>query len=324
MQDRHGRTINYLRVSLTDLCNFRCRYCMPPGGVNKLRHEEILTLEELYAVVKLMVTELGFDKVRVTGGEPLIRRGAPSFLKDLGAIEGIKDLSLTTNAYHLAERAEELKAAGFRRVNISLDTLRADRFAALTGVDGLERVLAGIEAARRVGFAPIKINVVSLRETRDEILDLITFGLEKGVEIRFIELMPIQGGPSDQYLPNERVRDIVAGRHELRPIERGNGKPGEDAHSAAQRYHLGDTGAAFGLISSVTHPFCASCNRIRLRADGYLKPCLASKQSYDLRKFVRPRLRAEELVRYVQEVTQMSKEPTRGDYEIDTMSAFGG
>ncbi len=324
MQDRHGRTINYLRVSLTDLCNFRCRYCMPPGGVHKLRHEEILTLEELYAVVKLMVTELGFDKVRVTGGEPLIRRGAPAFLRNLGAIEGIKDLSLTTNAYHLAERAEELKAAGFKRVNISLDTLKADRFTDLTGMDGLGRVMAGIEAARRVGFSPIKINAVSLRETQDEILDLIAFGLEKDLEIRFIELMPVQGGPSDQYLPNEEVRDIVAGRYELRPIERGNGRPGDDAHSAAQRYHLGDTGTAFGLISSMTHPFCASCNRIRLRADGHLKPCLASKKSHDLRKFVRPELRADELLRFVQDVIQRSKEPTRGDYEIDTMSAFGG
>jgi GTP 3',8-cyclase len=323
MHDAHGREVNYLRVSLTDLCNFRCRYCMSPEGIVKLGHAEILSLEEMFSVVHLMVARMGFNKVRITGGEPLVRRGAMGFMKKIGAIRGIHDLSLTTNGYLLAPVAADLFGAGYRRVNISLDTLRPDRFAAITGIDGLERVLGGIEAARAAGFAPIKINAVGMKETLDEIPDLLDFCMNRNLELRFIELMPVLGAARDQFVPNDQIKAIIADTHELRPaINRG---PGDSAyHAAAELFTLGDSGAAVGFISSMTHPFCSRCNRIRIQADGRLRPCLASTQSFDLRGYLRPTLRADALEAYIRTSVAGSKLPQRGEYEIDTMSSFGG
>jgi len=317
MLDSFGREINYLRLSLTDRCNFRCRYCMPSEGVPKLQHQDMLRLEELFEIVRIFVTRLGFAKVRVTGGEPLVRRGAIPFLKSLHLIPGIRDLSLTTNGFYLAEAAAELHASGFGRVNISLDTLRADRFRKITGVDGLHRVLEGIEAARAAGFAPIKINTVAIPEIMDEVADLVAFGVEKGLQIRFIELMPVRSGASGTYISSDRVREILASRYRLDPLAR-DGDP-----SAAKLYRIDGTEATCGFITSISHPFCDSCNRIRMRADGKLKPCMASSLSHDVMPFVRPELRPEALEAFLRE-SVFYKRRCRGDYEIDAMSAFGG
>lgn len=324
MQDAFGRRINYLRLSLTDRCNFRCKYCMPPEGVVKLRHEDMLRLEELLEVARLMVTHLGFNKVRVTGGEPLIRRGAIEFMKALGRIPGIDDLSLTTNGSRLGPVAAELRAAGFRRVNISLDTLRRDRFIQITRVDGLDRVLRGIEAARDAGLHPIKLNAVAVKENLDEVLDMVAFGIEKGLEVRFIELMPVHGHSGLSFVSNARVKEIVETRYSLMPIGKDGDMRANDPHSAAEVYRIVGTGGTCGFISSISRPFCHLCNRIRLRGDGRLKPCLASSTSFDLMRFVRPEFRHEALVEYLRNVIPRSKRMSHGGYEIDSMSTCGG
>lgn len=319
MQDAFGREINYLRVSLTDRCNFRCRYCMPSEGIAKRPHADMLSLEELFEVVRLFVTRLGFNKVRITGGEPFARRGAVPFMRSLGVLPGVEDLSFTTNAFYLAPIAAELKAAGYRRVNISLDTLRRDRFEEITRVDALEEVLAGIAAARRAGFDPIKLNAVALKETLDEAPDLIAYGLEQGLQVRFIELMPLLGESNGDYVPNARVREEISRRFKLTPLEED-----PNPQSAARLYRIDGTEATCGFISSISHPFCSTCNRIRLRGDGLLKPCLASSASINLMPFIRPELKPEILEAYLRERIPAVKRQSRGDYEIDTMSAFGG
>ena len=240
-------------------------------------------------------------------------------MRSLGLIPGIDDLSFTTNAFYLAPSATELKTAGYRRVNISLDTLRRERFEQITRIDALDRVLAGIAAAQEAGFDPIKLNAVALRATLDEAPDLIAFGLEHGLQVRFIELMPILGGSDDDYVPNERVRAEIGRQFALTPL-------GNDANpeSAARIYRINGTMATCGFISSISHPFCSSCNRIRLRGDGLLKPCLASSASIGLMQYIRPAFKPDELEAFLRETIPAGKRQARGDYEIDSMSAFGG
>ncbi len=324
MKDAFGREINYLRVSVTDRCQFRCVYCLPPQGVKKLRHEDMLTLEELFEVVRLMVTRLGFRKVRVTGGEPLARRGAVAFMKSLHLIQGIEDLALTTNAYELEPVAAELRAAGFKRINISLDTLRPERFQRLTLVDGLDRVLRGIAAARAAGFDVIKINAVALRQTLDEAVDLVAFGVEQGMQVRFIELMPVLGGAREDFVPIDEVRARLEERYTLVPWG-GDGDPrATDPHGAAEVYRIKGTDATCGFIPAITRPFCTGCNRVRLRGDGRLKPCLASRKNVCLMPYVRPELRPDALEAFLRESIPALKMERRGDYEVDSMSGFGG
>jgi GTP 3',8-cyclase len=330
MQDNFGREINYLRLSLTDLCNFRCNYCMPPEGVKKLPHENVLRLEEMLEVVRLMANRLGFTKVRVTGGEPLIRRDMMSFMEGLGQIDAIRDLALTTNAYKLAEMADDLKSAGLNRLNISLDTLRRDRFEHITGVDGIEQVLTGIRAACAVGFKPIKMNVVAMAETLDEACDMVAFGFEHNVEIRFIELMPVIGRSEPTYIPNEVVLQELAKRYDLTPARSNGNAAGLDLHSAAATYRIKTTGtgptleSTCGFISPISHPFCSRCNRIRINASGQIKPCLARNQVYETMPFVRPELQADKLTEFISDVVGRCKRRSAGDYEIDSMSVFGG
>ncbi len=324
LRDAFGRELTYLRLSVTDRCQFRCAYCMPAGGVPKLRHEDMLTLEELFEVVRLLVTRLGFRKVRVTGGEPLARRGALAFMRSLHLIPGIEDLALTTNAFDLAPVAATLRASGFNRINISLDTLRADRFRMITKVDGLERVLQGIEAARSAGFQPIKINTVALEETLDEACDLLAFGIDRGLQVRFIELMPVLGGNSLHFVPASRVREIIATRFHLTPIGANGDARATDPHGAAEVYRIAGTAATCGFISPMTGPFCVLCNRLRLCGDGLIKPCLAGGPSVSVMSFVRPRFRADELEAFLREAIPRLKREKRGDYEIDSMCRFGG
>lgn len=316
--DARGRRVRYLRVSLTDRCNFRCRYCMPPEGIHKLAHAEMLTLEELAEVVRVLVERLGIDKVRVTGGEPLVRKGAPAFFRAAGRIPGIRDLSLTTNAYFLAGLAEEIRAAGVRRINISLDTLRKDRFEQLTRVDGLDQVLRGIAAAQQAGFSPIKINMVIMRDNLDETGAILRFGMERGFQVRFIELMPTHPGNADQFVSAEEARAALGREFRLEPA------PSAGSDCATPLYRIDGTDRLCGFISPVSAPFCLDCDRIRLRGDGQLMPCLSEEQHFDLKPYVRPALQEGELAAFVRHALARSKAEVPRERRIQAMWRIGG
>ena len=336
--DARGRRVRYLRVSLTDRCNFRCRYCMPPEGIHKLAHAEMLTLEELAEVVRVLVERLGITKVRVTGGEPLVRKGAPAFFRAVGLIPGIRDLSLTTNAYFLAGLAGEIRAAGVRRINISLDTLRKDRFEQLTRVDGLDQVLRGIAAAQQAGFSPIKINMVIMRNNLDEAGAILRFGMEHGFQVRFIELMPTHPGNADQFVSAEEARAALGREFRLEPasgdalrVPAAQANPGErqpappaGPNCAARLYRIDGTENLCGFISPVSTPFCLDCDRIRLRGDGQLMPCLSEEQHFDLKPYVRPTLREAELAEFVRAALAHSKAEVPRERRIQAMWRIGG
>ncbi|MBE6913904.1 MAG: GTP 3',8-cyclase MoaA [Ruminococcaceae bacterium] len=276
MKDRYGREIDYLRISLTDLCNLRCIYCMPPEGISKLQRKEILTFEEIIEIVTAAAS-LGITKLRLTGGEPLVRRGVTELIRALRAIPGIRELTLTTNGLLLPEMAQDLKAAGLSRVNISLDTLNAEKYSRITRLGTLDQALNGIRAAQQAGLSPIKINTVLLGGINDdEIPALVDLTREHSVELRFIELMPIgcvvPFGP-EAYIPASTVLERVPA---LQPLE--NARSG-----VAQLYALPNAPGRVGLISPLSCSFCSECNRIRLTADGYLKPCLHSDKEILLR-----------------------------------------
>lgn len=270
--DRFGRKHDYLRISLTDRCNLRCVYCMPAEGMEFTPHENILSYEEITEVVK-MAASLGVSRLRLTGGEPLVRKDVEKLVAMLSAIPGIEDIALTTNGIYLGNKAEALKQAGITRVNISLDTLRPDRFSLITRGGNLNRVLEGLEASCRVGFSPIKLNVVLMKGINDdEIGDFLSMARERPIHIRFIEYMPIghdDDGWRTKYLPLSAVLEKaqVAG-YELVPTDtvKGNG-PSKD-------YQIADGAGSIGLIHPVSDHFCGNCNRLRLTADGRLKPCL--------------------------------------------------
>ncbi|MBR1780620.1 MAG: GTP 3',8-cyclase MoaA [Oscillospiraceae bacterium] len=274
MQDGFQRKITYLRVSLTDLCNLRCRYCMPECGVEKFDHDRVLRFEEVEEIVRMAV-ELGVRKVRLTGGEPLVRRGLPALCAALNAIPGLEELTLTTNAVLLEEQAQALKDAGVRRVNISLDTLNPDKFRDMTRGGDLDRVLRGIAAARAVGMTPIKLNTVLIGGFNDdEIPALVELTRDRDLEVRFIELMPLGPGaafPPSAFLPCTTVLERVP---ELREI---------GSSGVARLYRLPDGRGKVGLITPVSHDFCAECDRLRLTSDGKLKPCLHSDREIPLR-----------------------------------------
>ena len=317
MKDGWGRRIDYLRLSLTDLCNFRCIYCMPPEGIVKLPRESMLRFEEIVEIVRVMTGRLGIRKVRLTGGEPLIRRDIETLVRGLASIDGIEDLAMTTNGYFLASKAEGLRRAGLQRVNVSLDTLDRRRFERITRIDGLPAVLQGLAAARKAHLEPVRINAVSMEETLDEAADLVAFGLEHGYEVRFIELMPTGAGPGGHYVPNARVIEAVSKRFSLTPL-------GPDGPSAARYYAIGDTGARCGFISPVSHPFCSTCNRLRLRGDGRVFPCLADSASYDLMPYVRPRFDADGLETFLRWIVRSRKKASGRADVLRSMYALGG
>lgn len=275
MEDNYARSITYLRVSVTDLCNLRCRYCMPEQGVDKRAHGDILRFEEIEEIVTA-ATELGVRKVRITGGEPLVRPGLPELCGKLSRIPGVEELDVTTNGLLLERDARALKEAGVCRVNISLDTLKPDRFAEMTRGGDLGRVFQGIEAARRAGLTPIKLNTVLVGGfNEDEIPALVELTRHEDLEVRFIELMPLGPGaefPSEAFLPCDTVLDRVP---ELKPLERSQG--------VARLYQLPGARGRVGLISPVSHDFCSRCDRVRLTSDGKLKPCLHSDKEFSLR-----------------------------------------
>ena len=276
MKDRYGREISYLRISLTDLCNLRCVYCMPAEGISKLRHRDILSLEEVTEIAGAAV-ELGIRKIRLTGGEPLVRRGVVELVRKLKALPGLEELALTTNGILLPELARPLKDAGLDRVNISLDTLDAEKYRRLTRLGSLEQALWGIRAAEDAGLSPIKLNAVLIGGVNDdEIPALVALTETKPIELRFIELMPIGDMPDfgpEAYLPAETVLERLP---ELRPVESPRG-------SVARLYALPGAAGRVGLIRPVSCSFCSECSRIRLTADGYLKPCLHSDKEFPLK-----------------------------------------
>jgi cyclic pyranopterin phosphate synthase len=273
MTDTYGREISYLRLSITDLCNLRCVYCMPAAGVAKRRHGEILSLEELTAITEAAV-RCGVRKVRITGGEPLVRNGVAELCRRIGRFEGVRELCMTTNAVLLPKYAAELKAAGVRRLNISLDTLNAEKFRRLSGIGTLRDVEAGIDAAVAAGFEQIKLNTVLIGVNDDEIRPLADFAGRNGFDLRFIELMTMgvcAHWDRSRFVGTDRVLEALP---ELVPC---------GAEGVAGLYAPPGYASRVGLISPITSCFCAACNRIRVTADGRLKPCLHSAMEYRLR-----------------------------------------
>lgn len=282
MVDEFNRNINYLRVSVTDRCNLRCIYCMPEEGISCLRHEDILNYEELCRIIRIS-TEIGIRKVRITGGEPLVRRGIVGFIKSLHSIEYLNDVSMTTNGILLEGFAEGLFNAGMRRINVSLDSLDPDKYRQITRLGDLQVVLRGIEKARNTGFSPIKINVVAIKGFNDdEILDFARLTFDYPFQVRFIELMPLgdAGIESDgRFLSNDTIIKKIEALGRLEYLHRGqNGTDGP-----ADIYRLEGSKGQIGLISAITHNFCSSCNRLRLTADGQLRTCLLTDEETDLR-----------------------------------------
>ena len=283
LTDSFGRTHNNLRISVTDRCNLRCTYCMPEEVVFMDRRE-LLTFEEIAHFLRV-AAPLGIDKIRLTGGEPLMRRELPRLVRLLADVPGIKDVGLTTNGLLLAGQAQALYDAGLRRINISLDTLDSGRFREVSRRDGLEQVLAGIDAARRAGFHPIKINAVSIRGVTDQdVVPLARYARAHGLEMRFIEYMPIGAEAWE--------RSKVYFAHEiLETIEREVGPlvPADDydPRAPAMDFRYTDGGGRVGMIASVSRPFCMSCNRLRLTSDGKLRNCLFALDEVDVKTFLR-------------------------------------
>ena len=274
MRDSFDRDITYLRLSVTDLCDLRCRYCMPAEGVEKKRHEDICSVEELLEIARAAVA-CGVRKVRLTGGEPLVRRGILDICRGVAAVPGVEELCLTTNGVRLPALADGLRSAGVDRLNVSLDTLRPDRFAAMTRLGTLQDVLDGIEAAEAAGFHDLKFDTVLIGGFNDdEIGNFVDLSREHPWEMRFIELMPM--GPcaswdKGRFLPAETILERIPG---LAPIE---------SQGVARRYRLPGAKGTVGLISPVSRGFCAFCRRIRVTADGRLKGCLHSREEISLR-----------------------------------------
>ena len=288
--DTFGRVARDLRVSLTDRCNLRCSYCMPPEGMDWLPSEETLTDDEVVRLVRIGVEQLGIRQVRFTGGEPLLRRGLEGIIAQCSEFQTDEgrtpDLALTTNALGLAKRAQGLKDAGLRRVNISLDSLDPEHFAAITRRDRLGDVLEGIEAAARAGLSPIKVNTLVLRGMNEaDLPDLVDYCLDRGIELRVIEQMPI--GPANTWdrqsiLTADEILHIMGTRHTLSPAQR------EDPHSPAGRWIVdGDPTKLLGVIASVSEPFCGACDRTRLTSDGMVRSCLFSTEETSLRDLLR-------------------------------------
>lgn len=283
--DQENRKINYLRISVTDRCNLRCMYCMPCDENPFIPHSEILSYEEILRLTTLAV-RVGIRKVRLTGGEPLIRRDILDFIRDLGKLDGLEQITLTTNGILLPETAGKLMASGVRRINVSLDSLRPERYAQITRKDMLHRVLEGINVAERMGFDPIKLNVVMLRGVNDdEITDFARLSLNKPYQIRFIEFMPVgegNGWSQGKFISIDEIRSKIAALGPLEPLERG-----ESMDGPAERFKLKGAKGEIGFIGGMSNHFCSQCNRLRLTSSGTLRGCLFSDKEIDVKNPLR-------------------------------------
>lgn len=328
LKDSYGRAIRDLRVSVTDRCNFRCFYCLPHGAPEETAPKEaLLTYEEIERAVEVFAS-LGVEKVRLTGGEPMLRRDIETLVAKLAHVEGVRDLALTTNAFNLAERAAGLKAAGLDRVTVSLDSLKRASFTEITGVDMLARVLEGIRAAQRVGLSPVKINAVVVRgHNETEVSDFAAFAREHAVDVRFIEYMPLDSGHDwsrERVVSGAEIRQAINERFPMvaRRVERRS--------ETATRYRFADGAPGeIGIIAPVTEPFCGACSRVRLTADGQIRTCLFSKVEHSLRDVLRSGASHAETADYIKSVV-LKKEPrhyineTYFEQPARTMSLIGG
>ena len=291
--DRFQRPMRDLRISVTDRCNFRCTYCMPFDEYTWINRREVLSFEEIERLARIFLG-LGIEKIRLTGGEPLVRKDLHRLIARLARLEGLGDLSLTTNGALLAAQAEALYKAGLRRINVSIDSLRPDRFTALTKRGNLDEVLAGVFAAKKAGLSPIKINAVIIRGTNeDEILDLVEFARVNGFEMRFIEYMDVGNANAwslERTVTKKEILDRVHSRFPVREIGRANGS------APAVDYEFLDGKGEIGIIGSVTEPFCSSCTRLRLTADGKLVTCLFAESGFDLKGLLRSGITDEQLI----------------------------
>jgi cyclic pyranopterin phosphate synthase len=308
LRDSYNRPIRDLRVSLTDRCNFRCFYCLPHGEPPIAPKEKMLSYEEIEYVCDIFVS-LGIEKIRLTGGEPMLRRDIETIIRKLTRLKvgGLQDLALTTNGYYLPERAQSLKDAGLDRVTISLDSLKRDVFKRMTGVDVLDKVLAGIAAAKSANLEPIKINAVIVRgHNEDEVADFAAFAREYDVKMRFIEFMPLDSGHEwarEDVVSGKEIRERISERFPLVRVDVARGS------ETSSRYRFADSAPGeIGIIAPVTEPFCGACSRIRLTADGQIRTCLFSTVEHSLRDVVRSGASRDEIIEYIESVI-LKKEP---------------
>lgn len=294
MKDAHGRTIDYLRISLTDRCNFRCIYCMPEKGVCSLPHDQILTIEEIEDIVRVAAKH-GIRSVRLTGGEPLVRKGVTGLIESITSMDGIENVSLTTNGVLLPKMADDLAKAGLHRVNVSLDTLDPEQFKEITRVGKLEDTLAGIDAALETGFKPVKVNAVTVRRLNQDFLEFAKLSIDRPLHVRFIEYMPLGdssesgiGWGKEDVIPSEELLEIINERAVERgmdPLRPAGNKP--IGWGPARYYEFPNAMGTVGFISPLSRHFCSECNRLRLTADGKIRPCLFSDQEFDIRAAAR-------------------------------------
>lgn len=327
LTDSFGRVIQDLRISVTDRCNFRCFYCMPKEAMEWQPKAEILSYEEIIRLTEVFV-ELGITKLRVTGGEPMLRRDLETLIARLGALDLVEDLAMTTNANFLSGRAKGLKEAGLKRITISLDSLTPDRFALLTGRKNFSEVLAGIDAAIEAGLSPVKVNCVVIRHINDDqVINFAEFAREKGVSVRFIEFMPLDNGKiwrRDMVVPGDELREMI---HQRYPLDRVQS---ENASETARRWQFADgSPGEIGFINPVTQPFCGHCSRIRLTADGMIRTCLFSAVEHNIKALLRSGASRDELIGFI--VATVNKKEDRhhiNDPEfiqpLRTMSCIGG
>lgn len=321
MKDKFDRNINYLRISVTDRCNLRCIYCMPEEGISKLLpHSEILSYEEILKIVEIGV-DLGITNIRITGGEPLLRKGIVSFIERLAKTEGIKDIGMTTNGILLKKFAKALYTAGLKRVNISLDSLDKDKFRTITRVGSIDEVLEGIEEADKIGLKPIKVNVVVMRGINDdEIERFALWSKEVEYQIRFIEFMPIG--------PNAWKKELFISKDEIKErIEKKVGRliPVQVKKSGpAEYFMLEGAKGLLGFISPLTTHICVRCNRLRLTAEGKLRPCLFSDKELDLKKLLRSKASREQIRDIILRTIHLKPQGMSDSQPLRPMSTIGG
>jgi GTP 3',8-cyclase len=324
--DGMGRTIVNLRISVTDRCNFRCTYCMPADNVEFMDRSNLLTFEEIHQVVTVAAS-LGINRIRLTGGEPLMRKDLPTLIKMINEVEGINDIALTTNAFFLKDQAQSLLDAGLKRLNVSLDSLDPEKFRDVNRRDCLQSVLEGLDAARKVGFKSIKINAVAVRNfSETEIMGLIEYGRSDGFEVRFIEFMPLDSDKvweRDKVLFGHEIIDLIKEKYELVPVDNSL------EIGPASEYTFADGKGKIGIITAVSNPFCDHCNRIRMTADGKLRTCLFSTDETNLKEMIRSGATNESIAEKIHQAV-LVKEPGHkinlDDFERPdrAMHAIGG
>ena len=324
--DGMGRTIVNLRISVTDRCNFRCTYCMPADNVEFMDRSNLLSFEEIQRVAQI-VSRMGINRLRLTGGEPLMRKNLPVLIKMLSEVDGIDDIAMTTNAYFLKDQAQSLKDAGLKRLNVSLDALDPEKFRDVNRRDCLQSVLDGLDTARKVGFKSIKINAVAVRNfSETEIMSLIEMGRSDGFEVRFIEFMPLDSDKvweRDKVLFGHEIVNMIKDNYELVPIDNSL------EIGPASEYNFADGKGKIGIITAVSNPFCDHCNRIRMTADGKLRTCLFSTEETNLKELIRSGATDETIIETLKQAV-LVKEPGHkinlDDFERPTraMHAIGG